>query len=82
MNWKEFWIGCVVVYIVYQILGLLIHQVWLGETYASLAEVWQPETEPVGFLQTAGELLNFHPHVHVFVTDGVFGPDGTFRPLS
>ena len=23
-----------------------------------------------GFLQTSGELLNFHPHVHVLVTDG------------
>ncbi len=36
----------------------------------------------MGFLQTAGELLNFHPHVHVLVTDGGFGPAGTFRPLS
>ncbi len=34
-----------------------------------------------GFLQTSGELLNFHPHVHVLVTDGGFLPDGTFRPL-
>ena len=34
-----------------------------------------------GFLQTSGELLNFHPHVHVLVTDGGFTPDGTFRPL-
>ncbi len=36
----------------------------------------------VGFVQTAGELLNFHPHVHVLVTDGGFTPDGTFRPLA
>lgn len=28
-----------------------------------------------------GELLNFHPHVHVLVTDGGFRPDGTFQPL-
>jgi hypothetical protein len=35
----------------------------------------------VGFVQTAGELLNFHPHVHVLVTDGGFTPDGAFRPL-
>ncbi len=32
----------------------------------------------VGFIQTAGELLNFHPHIHLLVTDGVFSPDGTF----
>ena len=36
----------------------------------------------VGFVQTAGELLNFHPHVHVLVTDGGFLPDSTFRPLA
>jgi len=35
-----------------------------------------------GFLQTSGELLNFHPHVHVLLTDGGFTPDGTFRPLA
>ncbi len=26
--------------------------------------------------------FNFHPHVHVLVTDGAFAPDGTFRPLA
>ena len=36
----------------------------------------------IGFVQTAGELLNFHPHIHVLVTDGGFRPDGTFRPLA
>jgi hypothetical protein len=36
----------------------------------------------VGFVQTAGELLNFHPHVHVLITDGGFTPGGTFRPLA
>ncbi len=45
MNWKKFWIGCVVVYIGYQILGFLIHGLWLSETYGSLADVWRPETE-------------------------------------
>ena len=36
----------------------------------------------MGFLQTSGELLNFHPHVHVLLTDGGFAPEGTFRPLA
>ncbi|TNF75824.1 MAG: hypothetical protein EP299_05845 [Acidobacteria bacterium] len=35
----------------------------------------------VGFLQTSGELLNFHPHVHILVTDGGFRPDGSFYHL-
>ncbi len=33
----------------------------------------------VGFIQTAGELLNFHPHVHLLVTDGVFARRVLFR---
>ena len=33
----------------------------------------------VGFIQTSGELLNFHPHVHLLITDGTFCPDGTFE---
>ena len=41
------------------------------------------DVEPgaVGFLQTAGELLGFHPHVHVLLPDGGWLPDGTFRHL-
>ncbi|MGB6000365.1 MAG: transposase zinc-binding domain-containing protein, partial [Thermoanaerobaculia bacterium] len=35
----------------------------------------------VGFLQASGELLNFHPHVHILMTDGGFRPDGSFHHL-
>ncbi len=35
----------------------------------------------VGFVQTAGELLGWHPHLHVLLTDGGWLPDGTFRHL-
>lgn len=35
----------------------------------------------VGFVQTAGELLGWHPHLHVVLTDGGWLPDGTFRHL-
>jgi len=44
-DWKKLWIAFVAVYVVGQILGYLIHQVWLGATYASLASVWRPEAE-------------------------------------
>lgn len=36
----------------------------------------------VGFLQTSGELLNFHRHIHLLVSDGGWSPDGTFHPLA
>jgi hypothetical protein len=32
-------------------------------------------------VQTFGDLVNFHPHVHVLAADGVFRADGTFVPL-
>ena len=35
----------------------------------------------VGFHQAAGELLGWHPHLHVLLTDGGWLPDGTFRHL-
>jgi len=33
-------------------------------------------------LEDVAHRQNFHPHVHVLVTDGGFLPDGTFRPLA
>ena len=36
MNVKRFLLACVAVYVVYQILGFVIHMVYLGETYAAL----------------------------------------------
>jgi hypothetical protein len=34
----------------------------------------------VASIQTHGSLGNWHPHVHLIVTDGGFLPDGTFVP--
>ena len=33
-------------------------------------------------VHTAGNLLNFHPHLHALVTRGVFSADGAFLPVS
>lgn len=45
MKNRTFWIGFVVVYIVAQALGFLVHNVLLGETYRSLASLWRPEQQ-------------------------------------
>ena len=45
MNNRTFWIGCVVVYIVMQVLGYLIHGVLMADTYKGLASVFRPEAE-------------------------------------
>ena len=33
-------------------------------------------------IQTFGDLLTWHPHIHCLVTDGVFDSTGNFHPLS
>jgi hypothetical protein len=33
-------------------------------------------------LQTAGEALNWNPHLHGMLADGVFLEDGTFKPFD
>jgi hypothetical protein len=45
VNTKRLLMSFVATYIVYNILGYLIHQVWLADTYQSLAAVWRPEAE-------------------------------------
>jgi len=35
----------------------------------------------IAIVQTHGELVHFHPHVHAIVTDGAFSYDGNFIPL-
>lgn len=36
----------------------------------------------VASIQTFGSLLNWHPHLHLLVTDGAYRDDGSFLPLS
>jgi hypothetical protein len=43
----------------------------------------RPDAVPgmVGAIQTFGQLIHWHPHIHALVSEGVFLPDGTFVPL-
>ena len=36
----------------------------------------------IGAIQTHGELLHWHPHIHVLITCGAFTPEGDFLPVS
>lgn len=42
---KTFWIGFVVVFVVAQVIGYLVHEVWLSSTYESLAAAFRPRDE-------------------------------------
>ena len=45
MQNKTFWIGYVVVFLVMQVLGYVIHEVMMGDTYENLAAIFRPEAE-------------------------------------
>ena len=42
---KTFWIGFVVVYIVWQVIGFVVHGIMLNDTYMSLWQVFRAEAE-------------------------------------
>jgi hypothetical protein len=50
MNGKRFALGCVAVYVVYQVLGFLIHQVLLGDIYKVMEIVWRPEAQMMSMM--------------------------------
>lgn len=45
MNNKTFWIGFVVVYVVLQALGFVIHVVMMADAYEAAAAIFRPEAE-------------------------------------
>lgn len=51
----------------------------LAEAYAEALPGGRPGL--VLFVQTFGDLVNLHPHVHLLAADGAFGADGTFVEL-
>ena len=42
---KKFLISWVVVFIAWMIAGMLVHGIWLGETYAAMTNIMRPEAE-------------------------------------
>jgi hypothetical protein len=65
------------------LLGRLAQLAWetVLDTYREMAGNNDALPGMIAGIQTFGELLHFHPHVHALVTDGVFLPNGTFRQL-
>ena len=45
MKNKTFWIGYVVVFVLLQVIGYLIHEVMMGDTYEALASIFRPEEQ-------------------------------------
>jgi hypothetical protein len=56
------------------LLGRLAYRAWetILETYRDLAGDRGALPGMIAGIQTFGELLHFHPHIHALVTDGVY----------
>ena len=66
MNWKNFFITFVVVYILGGILNFVIHGVLLAETYQSLSEVWRSDMDRLMWLQFVTPLFLSFFFVYIF----------------
>jgi len=67
-----------------KLLGLLCHCAW--ETLREMHQAAFPEEDVRGAaviaIQTAGDQLQWHPHLHALVPDAVWARDGRRLPIS
>jgi hypothetical protein len=68
MKNKTFWIGYVVVFVIMQVFGYLIHEVGLSDTYQSLASAFRPEAEiqDMMWMMMAGSVFSLWLFCHIF----------------
>ncbi len=66
MNWKNFFIAFIVIYIVGGLLNFLIHGVLLMETYESLSEIWRPDMDRLMWLQWITPLFSTFFFIYIF----------------
>ena len=68
MKNKTFWIGFVVVFVVMNAYGYLVHEVGLSATYQSLASVFRPKAEmdSMMWMMMAGGVVSLALFCHIF----------------
>jgi hypothetical protein len=66
-----------------KLLGRMARQAWLCVLKYAQEILARKDIKPgmIATLQTAGELLNWHPHIHALVTCGAFTEDSTFLDI-
>lgn len=74
MKNRTFWIGWLVVFVVMQVYGYLVHEVGLSDTYESLAPIFRPETEMMHmmWMMTVGSAITMLVFCYIFT----FGREG------
>ena len=65
------------------LLGELARAAWQATVEVYRQVLGRSDAKPgmVAGIQTFGELIHFHPHIHAIATDGGFTPDGAFLCL-
>lgn len=65
---KTFWIGWIAVFVAMQVYGYLVHEVWLSETYQSLASVFRPaaEMESMMWIMMVGGVFSLLLFCYIF----------------
>ena len=68
MDNKTFWIGFVAVFVVAQVIGYLVHQVLLAETYVALADAFRPQSELMSmmWMMTVGSVISLLLFCYIF----------------
>jgi hypothetical protein len=66
MNWKNFFITFIVIYILGGILNFVIHGVLLAAAYESLIEVWRPDMDRLMWLQWVTPLFYTFFFIYIF----------------
>jgi hypothetical protein len=66
MNWKNFFIAFIVIYIVGGLLNFLIHGIVLAATYQSITDVWRPDMDRLMWLQWITPIFLTFFFIYVF----------------
>ncbi len=67
-----------------KLLGRMAHEAWFCVRQYAREVLDRKDAVPgmIAAMQTSGELLNWHPHIHALVTCGAFTEDGTFLEVQ
>ena len=66
------------------LLGELVHAAWevVNEIYSEEIAFGEATSTMIAGIQTFGDLINWHPHIHALVPEGVFLPSGDFCSIT
>ncbi len=67
MNLKKFLAGGIVIFIIFQLLDFLVHNVILGSTYMSMTNVWRPDMMSKMWIMYASSFVFSFLMMYVFI---------------